>query len=102
MCKDEFLKKINELTYETSYRSNDDYKYSTGFDKCKEKILKIALELDIDGMTPATFNNFHESFDEIARLQRENLRMQKELHEAKIEILRLNTHIKGGKEDWKS
>lgn len=55
------------------WRLSDGYPKSNGlkvfscFDKCKEKILKIALELDIDGMTPATFNNFHEYFDEIAR-----------------------------------
>lgn len=93
MCKDEFLKKINELKYEAIYPSNDNYKYSSGFNECREKISKMALELDINGLNPQVFKNFQNSFDEIAFLQAENLRMQKELFEARREIIELKEII---------
>ena len=59
MNKDEFLKKVNDLSYDKSHWQSSDYEARQGFNYCKEKVLKLIPELDIEGMSPDTFQISH-------------------------------------------
>lgn len=89
MNKDEFYKKVYELSYSTSYYDNNSYDKKKGFEECKEKVLKLITELDIEGMTPATFELFRNAMNDLTNVYQEMFRLQKELQEANRVIIDL-------------
>ena len=62
MTKDEFLKKVTNLRIGGSYN----YERSAGFDDCKKQVIEMIAELDIEGLTPETFNMFRETMEAMA------------------------------------
>ena len=99
MNKDEFLKKVNDLSYDKSHWQSSDYEARQGFNYCKEKVLQLILELDIEGMTPATFELFRNAMNDLTSVYQEMFRLQKELQEANRVIIDLQSQLTHQHED---
>lgn len=75
MTKDEFLKKVTNLRIGGSYN----YERSAGFDDCKKQVIEMIAELDIEGLTPETFNMFRETMEAMANRYQELFKLQQQI-----------------------
>lgn len=90
MNKDEFLRAVSNLTcsgYNTSWEKE------SGFKDCKEKVLRLVAELDIEGMSPRTFELFRNTMNDLTSNYEQLFELQKELQQAKQEILYLQQQL---------
>lgn len=99
MNKDEFLKKVNDLSYDKSHWQSSDYEAREGFNYCKEKVLKLIPELDIEGMSPDTFALFRNVMNDLTSVYNDMFQLQRELQEANRVIIDLQSQLTPQHED---
>lgn len=93
MNKDEFFKVVNGLSYSRGYSDSGAWEKERGFNDCKEKVLKLIPELDIDGMSPDSFALFRNAMNDLTNLYREMFQLQKQLQDANKVIIDLQTQL---------
>lgn len=91
MNKEEFMKAVSNLRYNCNYGSS--YDRSVGFDECKKQVMSLITELDIDGMSPRTFELFRNAMNDLTNNYEEMFELQKELQQARQEILFLQKQL---------
>lgn len=94
MNKDEFYKKIIELDYSKGYYETNSFERRDGFNKCKEIVLSYVSQLDIEGMSPDTFELFRKAMNDLTNLYREMFQLQNELQVANRTIIDLQNQLK--------
>lgn len=99
MNKDEFLKAVNDLSYSRGYASSSEWDRERGFNDCREKVLKLIPELDIDGMSPDSFALFRSAMNDLTNLYREMFQLQKQLQDANQVIIDLQIQLTHQHED---
>ena len=66
MNKEEFLSKINNLRVGSFY--GDKYDIQKGFDDCKNKVIELIPELDVEGLNPKAFELFRNALNDMTNL----------------------------------
>ena len=81
MNKDEFLKAINNLKYKKDgYRDYSvNYEKEQGFEECKKQVIELIPDLDVQGMTPQTFEFFRQAMKDLEENYNNMFALQKEL-----------------------
>lgn len=92
MTKDELFKAVNNLNC-NDYTSSSSWEKRAGFDSCKEQVLKLIIELDVEGMSPRTFELFRNAMNDLTNNYKELFELQKELQLAQQEILSLQKQL---------
>ena len=93
MNKDEFLKRVNDLRYSRGYCESSSWEKEQGFKDCKEKVLALIPELDIEGMTPNTFELFRNAMTDLTNNYQQLFQLQKELQIAQQTIIDLQRQL---------
>lgn len=93
MNKDEFIKKVSQLSYPTSSYSSDKWSEEKGFSECKEMVTNLALELDIDGLSPRTFALFRDAMNDMTNCYEQLFALQRELQDKNMQVLELQREI---------
>lgn len=99
MNKDEFFKKVNDLSYNEYNWQSSDYEKRQGFDDCKKRVLQLITELDIEGMSPDTFALFRNAMNDLTHLYQEMFQLQRELQDANRVIIDLQNQLTHQHED---
>lgn len=87
MNKQEFLDRLNILKYSGSYNSENNYwDKERGFDKCKEEVIKLAYQLDEQGLTFEAYNLFRQQTNDLTAVYTELFKLQKELFNANKQL----------------
>lgn len=93
MNKSEFLKALQEQTPP----SRESWQYDSGFNAYKEFAIKLALDLDDNGMTPETYNIFRDIAKEQNCLYKDVFALQREIatrNRENLELYRENENLK--------
>ena len=85
MNKSEFLKALQKQTPP----SRESWQYDSGFNAYKEFAIKLALDLDDNGMTPETYNIFRDIAKEQNCLYKDVFALQREIATRNGENLKL-------------
>lgn len=93
MNKDDFFKAVNDLSLSRGYASSNEWDKERGFKECKEKVLKLIPELDIEGMSPDSFALFRNAMNDLTNLYREMFQLQKQLQDANKVIIDLQIQL---------
>lgn len=99
MNKDEFFKKVNDLSYSGYSWQSSDYEKKQGFDDCKKRVLQLIPELDIEGMSPDTFALFRNTMNDLTNNYQQLFQLQKELQLAQQTIIDLQHQLTHKHED---
>lgn len=95
MNKIEFVNAVMELKFNKS--DFDDwskaYEKEKGFDDCKEKVLKLAQDLDVEGLTIQSFELFRKTLTDMTALYSELFLLQRELFDKNKIICDLQNQI---------
>lgn len=87
MNKTEYISQIIQLKRKSSYLSDtNSWDKDKAYEECKEAVIKLAADLDVEGLTIKAFELFREQVNETTKLFTDLFVMQKEIHEKNKQI----------------